>query len=263
MAGILTFALVAPLASFGAIAVGERRSGWDRPGRSAVFGLLGACLGVERADDDAQAALASQYGLALLCHASGRLLADYHTAQVPSAKGKRRFATRAEELAAPELNTILSRRDYRSGAWHLAAVWPRVPDPRWRLEALAEAMRRPVFVPYLGRKSCPLGLPLAPAIDERAGDAVAALLARHASGPEAIPASAGRRMRDALTDPPASELVIVLDAPAAGSAPGEPGYVAANDPRRRRIEIRRDQPRSRRRWQFDLREELVLGVPRE
>ncbi len=242
---ILTFALVAPLASFGAIAVGERRSGWDRPARSAVFGLVGACLGVEREDDEAQAALATHYGLALLCHAPGRLLADYHTAQVPPTKGKRRFATRAQELAAPDLNTILSRRDYRSGAWHLAAIWARVPAPRWPLAKLADAMRRPVFVPYLGRKSCPLGLPLAPEISE-APDAVGALEARHGVGKEAA-------WRDRFTDRQDGELVVALD----------PEHVADDDPRRRRIEIRRDQPRSRRRWQFDLREELVLGVPRE
>jgi hypothetical protein len=39
--------------------------------------------------------------------------------------------------------------------------------------------------------------------------------------------------------------------------------MAEDDPRRAqalRIEIRRDAPRSRRRWQFDLREELVLSV---
>jgi CRISPR system Cascade subunit CasD len=254
MTDILTFALVAPLASFGAIAVGERRSGWDRPGRSAVFGLLGACLGIEREDDDAQAALASQYWLALLCHAPGRLLADYHTAQVPSAQRGRRFATRAQELAAPELNTILSRRDYRVGAWHLTAVWPRAHAPRWPLADLAEAMRRPVFVPYLGRKSCPLGLPLAPAI-AREPDAVTALLARHAAGPEAA-------FRPSFADRQDGDLVIALDTPAPDSAPGDPGHVAADDPRRRRIEMRRDQPRSRRRWQFDLREELVLAAPR-
>ena len=116
----LTFALVAPLASFGAIAVGERRSGWDRPGRSAVLGLVGACLGLRRDDDAGQeAVLARDYSVAMLCHSPGRLLADYHTTQVPSAKRGRLFATRAEELAEPELNTILSRRDYRSGAWHL------------------------------------------------------------------------------------------------------------------------------------------------
>ena len=248
MPAYLTFALVAPVASFGGIAVGERRGGWDRPARSAVLGLVGACLGVWRDDDAAQAALAEEYGLALFCHAPGRLLADYHTTQVPSTQRGRRFATRAQELAASELNTILSRRDYRSGAWHLGALWPRAA-PRWPLEALAAAMERPVFTPSLGRKSCPLGLPLAPRVIE-AADPAAALLHRHATGPEArLPDGSRRLLRDSLADAP-GEPVVVLDA----------ADVARDDPRLRRIELRRDQPRSRRRWQFDLREEAVLGV---
>lgn len=239
MPEFLTFALVAPLASFGAVAVGDRRSGWDRPGRSAVLGLVAACLGIEREDDAAQAALAAEYRLALLCHAPGSLLADYHTAQVPSAQRGRRFATRAQELAAPGLNTILSRRDYRTEAWHLAALWPRDGGVRWSLEAIADAMRRPVFVPYLGRKACPLGLPLGPGVVEST-DAVAALRARHADGPEA-------RFRRAGGE---GEAVVAIDADAV------PDEAAA-----RRIELRRDQPRSRRRWQFDLRREAILGVP--
>ena len=158
MPAYLTFALVAPLASFGGIAVGERRGGWDRPARSAVLGLLGACLGVEREDDAAQAALAADYGLALLCHAPGRLLPDYHTAQMPPALRNRRFATRAEELAAPGLNTVLSRRDYRSGAWHLGALWARGEAPRWSLEQLRDAMARPA------RRVGPAGLPASEAL---------------------------------------------------------------------------------------------------
>lgn len=241
----LTFALVAPLAAFGGIAVGERRSGWDRPARSAVLGLIGACLGAEREDDAAQAALAGDYGLALLCHAPGLLLADYHTAQVPSAQRGRRFSTRAAELDMPshKLNTILSRRDYRSGAWHLGAFWPRAAAARWPLEVIAEAMRRPGFVPYLGRKSCPLGLPLAPMLVE-ANDTAEALTRRHADGPEAA-------WRDAFVPPrEAAETVIAADAEA----------FASDDPRQLLTEFRRDQPRSRRRWQFDLREETVLRV---
>ena len=247
----LTFALVAPLASFGGIAVGERRSGWDRPGRSAVLGLVGACLGLLREDDAAQTALTEGYGLALFCHAPGRLLADYHTTQVPSAKRGRRFATRAQELAVPksELNTILTRRDYRSGAWHLGAIWAREPAPRWSLAEIAAAMQRPVFTPCLGRKSCPLGLPLAPLVSD-APDPAAALLHRRDTGPEAgLPDRHRGRLRDSLADAP-GEPVIVLDA--ADVTPG--------DVRLRRVELRRDQPRSRRRWQFDLREEAVLGV---
>jgi CRISPR system Cascade subunit CasD len=243
----LTFALVAPLASFGNLAVGERRSGWDRPGRSAVLGLVGACLGLERTDDAAQAALATEYAVALLCHASGRLLADYHTAQVPSAQRGRRFATRAEELAQPALNTVLSRRDYRTDAWHLAALSSRVPAPRWTLEQLAEAMRQPGFVPYLGRKSCPLGLPLGPQIID-AEDAAVALAQRHAAGPEARFRNQWLNQRPGAVPEP---LIVTLD----------PDAVAEDDPRRLRVEFRRDQPRSRRNWQFDQREELVLRVP--
>ena len=240
MPAFLTFALVAPLASFGAIAVGERRPTGDRPARSAVLGLVGACLGVEREDDAGQAALAEDLGLALLCHAPGRLLADYHTAQVPPARGKRRFATRAQELAAPDLATILSRRDYRTGAWHLGALWVRNDAPRWDLAAVAEAMRMPTFVPYLGRKSCPLGLPLHPLLDD-APDPGTALARRHRSGPEA----AFRRWVDA------AEAFVARDR-----------WDGAEDPSLAlRVEYRRDQPRSRRLWQFDLRPEVIERLP--
>lgn len=246
MAGFLTFALVAPIASFGAIAVGERRPGWDRPARSAVLGLIGACLGLEREDDAAQAALASGYGLALLCHAPGRLLADYHTAQVPPTRGRRRFATRAEELRAPDLATILSRRDYRTGAWHLAALWTHGPDPRWTLPEIADAMRAPVFVPYLGRKACPLGLPLAPRLDDSQNPG-AALARRHRDGPEAR----FRMMADKAGAEAAGEPVVTRDS---WDGPTDAALL-------RRIETRRDQPRSRRRWQFDLRREVVEALP--
>ena len=253
MADHLTFALVAPIASFGGLAVGERRTGWDRPGRSAVLGLVGACLGLEREDDAAQHALATQYGLALLCHAPGRLLADYHTAQTAPSLRNRRFATRAEELAAPDLNTVLSRRDYRTGAWHLACLWPRSDTARWSLADLAAAMTHPVFIPYLGRKSCPLGLPLAPRIKE-AADPTAALLERRRDGPEAgLLTSHSRTLCHALSGtsgPTPGTVMLTMDA-----------ADAADDPRVLRIERRRDQPRSRRRaWQFDLRDEAVLQV---
>lgn len=226
------------MASFGDVTVGERRSGWDRPARSAVLGLIGACLGLDRADDPAQAALAEGYGVALLCRSPGRLLADYHTTQVPPTRRGRRFATRAEELDAPDLATVLTRRDYRVGAWHLAAVTAR-DDARWPLADLAAAMERPVFTPYLGRKSCPLGLPLAPMILD-ATDMVAALELRQTEGPEA-------RFAECLALEEATRR-IALDA----------DLVATGDPRHRRTEWRRDAPISRQRWQFGLRAEAVL-----
>ncbi|MGS0648128.1 type I-E CRISPR-associated protein Cas5/CasD [Komagataeibacter melomenusus] len=252
----LTFAMVAPMASFGTLAVGERRDGGDRPARSAVLGLIGACLGLEREDDAAQAALARDYGLAVLCHAPGRLLTDYHTAQTAPARRNWRPATRARELAdAPgELATILSRRDYRMGSWHLGAVWARADQPRWALADLRAALRAPVFAPSLGRKSCPPGLPLAPELAE-AEHAAAALLARHDNGPESRLRARYGLFRDQVTGQGSkADTLIMLDAADVGEQGG--GHAVM------RREMRRDQPLSRTRWQFGLREEALLVCPK-
>jgi CRISPR system Cascade subunit CasD len=240
MPEFLTFALYAPIASFGAPAVGERRGSFDRPARSAILGLIGACLGLDRAGDAAQAALTQGYGLAVRAEAPGVLLADYHTAQMPPARRGRRFATRAAELAVEDLSTVLSRRDYRSDAWHLAALWA-LEGAHWPLSALAEAMARPAFTPSLGRKSCPLGLPLAPAIGN-ADTPVAALAVRAETGPE-------RLWRDTLGIAAAGAAIVAMDANdwSAGLAT-------------LRTERRRDAPLSRRRWQFALRDEIIVAA---
>lgn len=237
MPEFLTFALAAPLAAMGEIAVGERRGSWDRPGRSAVLGLVAACLGIERDDEAAHTALEAGYGLALRRQCLGPLLADYHTAQVPPAKRGRHYATRAEELAADDLETILSRRDYRADFLVLAALWPR-PGARWPLAEIETALATPHFTPYLGRKSCPLMLPLAPRRHEAAHPA-AALESRSAEGPEP------ERQLAARAGPP----VVTMTAADA----------RAFDLKSDRIEIRRDAVRSRRRWQFALREDAVLA----
>ncbi|MBB2188679.1 type I-E CRISPR-associated protein Cas5/CasD [Gluconacetobacter azotocaptans] len=253
MGQFLTFAMVAPMASFGAIAVGERRDGWDRPARSAVLGLVAACLGLTRDDEQAQAALASDYGVAILCHAPGRLLTDYHTTQAAPARRNWRPATRAEELAASpgDLATILSRRDYRTGTWHLGTLWPRRERARWTLQAMQAAMNEPVFTPSVGRRACPAGLPLAPCVTDGSA-AAAVLLERHRNGPEARLHVRRGAFREQLAGPSRGENpLLVLDV----------GDVAEHGDGCTLLhrEIRRDQPLSRTRWQFGLREEAVLA----
>jgi CRISPR system Cascade subunit CasD len=244
MPEILTFRLYAPFASMGGVAVGEQRDGWMRPGRSALLGLIGACLGIDRADEDAQAALATFYHLGMLVLSSGPTLIDYHTAQTPSARRGVRYATRADELADRHtLNTVLTRRAYRPDLLALIAV-AADRSPRWPLAAIAAAMRTPVFTPYLGRKSCPLGLPLAPAVTEAAS--LAAALAARAADPREAALHKRLLSRQPHRDP-------VLAVPPQDADTGE----------RLRTERRRDWPRSRRRWQFDLREEAVLRWPLE
>ncbi len=163
----LVFQLQAPLSSWGDTAVGEYRGSYDHPGESALNGLLGAALGIRREDEAAHAALRRGFGFAVGVQSGGKLLRDYHTAQVPgrAALKGRPHATRRDELGVPkdDLNTILSTRDYRQEAASLIAVQPRTNAP-YPLEVLADALRKPRFVLYLGRKSCPPGAPLHPVI---------------------------------------------------------------------------------------------------
>lgn len=233
----LTCVLAAPIGAMGSLAVGEQRGTWDRPGRSAVLGLVAACLGLEREDEAAHQALEAGYGLAVRVERLGPVLADYHTAQVPPQRRGRVFRTRREELAAPDLGTILSRRDYHVDIVVFVALWPRGDAPRWSLEAIVEAMRAPLFVPYLGRRACPLMLPLSPEI-EAAADPAAALAGR---------AEHDRGLR-LLALRPATDPVVTLDAADARQF----------DLQHRRVELRRDSLASRQRWQFNLREEAIL-----
>jgi CRISPR system Cascade subunit CasD len=250
MREILLFTLYAPLAAMGEVAVGERRVGAARPARSAILGLLAAGLGIERRDEAGHAALDQGYGVAVRAETEGALLQDYHTVQVPPAKKGKRWPTRRAELAEPRLETILSLREYRADACHTVAVWT-AHDPPHPLGALAEALRRPRFTLYLGRKACPLGLPSAPRIV-----AAETLAEAFATFDREMPeAERALRMHLALS-PTSGPLHADVDA---STWLGEDHTV-------RRIERRRDVVVSRRGWQFGLRDELValpIRAPRD
>lgn len=163
----LTFSLYGMMSSWGEVAVGEFRPTADHPTRSAVLGLLAAALGIRRDEEDRLVALTRAYKVAIRVEAPGVLLRDYHTSQVPSAAKKGgRYLTRKDELAAPQesLNTILSTRDYRCDAVYRVYIWCRDATPPYSLKTLAEHLQHPVFTLYLGRKSCPLALPVHPEV---------------------------------------------------------------------------------------------------
>ena len=161
----LVFQIRAPISAWGETAVGEYRPTANYPGESALLGLLAAALGIDRADETAHQALQAGYDFAIGVQSTGRLLRDYHTAQVPGrvALKKQPHRTRQDELNLPkdDLNTILSTRDYRQDAACLVVVKAN-PDAPYPLEALADAIQKPRFVLYLGRKACPPSLPLWP-----------------------------------------------------------------------------------------------------
>ncbi|MFZ5526319.1 MAG: type I-E CRISPR-associated protein Cas5/CasD [Pseudomonadota bacterium] len=163
----LIFQIKGAMASWGEAAVGEYRGSDDRPTASALGGLLAAALGLRRDQEADLQALHAGYLFGVEVCESGALLRDYHTIQVPgrsTLKGQK-HVTRKDELAfrRTDLNTILSTRDHRLGVHHLVAVQAHAHAPH-TLARLREALLKPAFVLYLGRKSCPLSAPLHPCV---------------------------------------------------------------------------------------------------
>lgn len=153
MQDFLVFGLTASLGAMGELAGHERRGGLIWPARSAIIGLMGAALGIDR---DGDFAALDALDLSVAIFDSGTPLRDFHTIQsVPSAAMKNPNS-RPEALQAAGNNTATSitLRDYRAGVFYGVAVWGGDLPP------LATALNQPHYTLYFGRKSCPLAAPL-------------------------------------------------------------------------------------------------------
>lgn len=238
MADFLVFHLYGPMAAWGDIAVGEYRPSYAHPSKSAIVGMLAAALGIRRDEEERQNNLATACSFAVRVDVMGTLLRDYHTIQVPSSgtgRNRRTFHTRRAELAESDLNTILSSRDYRCDAVYTVAINLRDGSP-FSAAGLADALRKPVFTLYLGRKSCPLAFPLSPRI-------VSAETVKDAFRKVQVPDDLKGLIQEK------SSLVYWEG--------DQGGY------EREQIITRRDQPLSRKRWQFSERKENFATVRSE
>lgn len=251
MADFLVFQLYGPMAAWGDIAVGGYRPSFAHPSKSAIIGLLAAALGIRRDEDERQKTLADACSFAVRVDAMGTLLRDYHTAQVPSEKKGVTHYTRYSELAVKELNTILSSRDYRCDAIYIVAISfrngcadslrilaERLNVQEFTLSGLAEKLSKPVFVLYLGRKSCPLALPLQPKV------------------------VSAENFREALENYSFStdDLPEIVQSSQVGVY-WEDGVESGYDSEH--VITRRDVPLSRKRWQFAERRENYAGIRKE
>lgn len=141
----------------GELAGHERRGSWTWPGRSAILGLLAAAKGIRRDGDFSEL---DALRLAVAVFDEGAQLRDYHTVQtVPTVMGRRpQSRPAALRDSRDRLNTAITLRDYRICPLYGVAVWGD------GLDGLKQALVRPAFPLYLGRKSCPLALPVGPEI---------------------------------------------------------------------------------------------------
>lgn len=237
----LVFRLYGPLASWGQAAVGGDRPTGIYPGRSAIVGLLAAALGIRRSEEERQAQLNASVVIAVKQLAPSSLLRDYHTAQVPTSRRNVRHLTRKSELGEDKLNTILSSRDYRcDGLWVVAIRLSA--KSTYSLDELQEALLKPKFTLYLGRKSCPLALPLAPKIKTDVS-------LKEALDTEFLPLTRSAK-EDALWLSSNNRVTYFWEGEK--SALGMKGTVMTTQPW--------DNPLSRTRWQFNQRTVHQLSV---
>ena len=240
----LIFQLYGPMASWGDIAVGEVRPGFLHPSKSAILGLIAAALGIDRDQEATHRRLAEGYGFAVRVDCAGTPLSDYHTAQVPSSgtgKNRKHFATRRDEIVSlprEKLNTILSKRSYRVDALATIILWERASPP-FSLNRIAEKLTTPDYVLYLGRKSCPLALP------------VDAQLVEAESIKKALSKTRFEHLKALGVLPHSDSPALYWD------ADGEPGL------KEEQTFERRDLPLSRKRWQFDTRQEHHATLQKE
>lgn len=167
----LIFGLSASMAAMGGHAGHERRGSEAWPGRSALVGLMGAALGIDRAGDFGPL---EALDISVAVFDAGVPLRDFHTIQtVPNAAAKSpNSRPESMQAAGPlKLNTVLTKRDYRAGVFYGVAVLgaPEI------LDQVGEALRHPRYQLYLGRKSCPLSTPPGPVTRVKASNAEEAL----------------------------------------------------------------------------------------
>lgn len=134
---VLLLRLAGPLQSWGSAARFARRTTEPAPTKSGVIGLLAAALGRPRTADPADLA-ALRFGVRI--DQPGTQLRDFQTAHD--------FDT---DAAFP-----VSERFYLADAVFVAAV----EGPHDLLTTLQQHLRRPGFLPYLGRRSCPPAQPI-------------------------------------------------------------------------------------------------------
>jgi CRISPR system Cascade subunit CasD len=175
---VLLFTLYGALSAFGDVAEHGVRPVGTRPTRSGVLGLVAGCLGYIRSDLDRHRELSEGLGFAVATLNPGQSLLDYHTVQTATNPKGGGFSTRAELLAANDVSTMLSSREWRSGSFYVVALWQKGEAPI-DLDAIQAALRCPVYTPYLGRKAASLSLPMNPRIVQ-ADDVPSAILADNA-----------------------------------------------------------------------------------
>ena len=146
----LLLRLEGPMQSWGIQSRYGRRDTGLEPSKSGVIGLLCAAMGRPR-DADLSDVAALRMGVRV--DRSGAVESDYHTAGAKDALlpnyGVAAFGTKVGETTG----TVLSTRFYLADASFLVGLEASTPDQETLLARVNDALARPVWPLFLGRKA--------------------------------------------------------------------------------------------------------------
>lgn len=153
----LLLRLSGPMQAWGQPTFEGSRPSASFPTRSGLLGLLGACLGLRRDNKTGLQQLADSVRFAIRCdrhkvadkEVQVTKFTDYHTVQ----------QARVGYRGLKSHETIQTWREYLCDAHFTVALW-LTDNSCFDLNTLTEAVQKPVYTPYLGRRSCPLAAPL-------------------------------------------------------------------------------------------------------
>lgn len=159
--------LQGPMMSYADTGFGQLREQGAAPSRSAVIGIIAAGMGIERGN---QRLLDLHQGLRVhtACALPGALLTDYHTVLTAGYKDYDETQLRRE---GAEGNPTLTWRSYHLDAHFTALV---ESSDETLIAQCRAALMDPVFIAYLGRRSCVPTIPLRP--EPVVGDSIEAAL---------------------------------------------------------------------------------------
>lgn len=147
MKDILVLQLDGAMQSWGTETLEDLRPTNSFPTLSAILGLLGACIGIDRKNVDRKASLAKSVDLAVMATFSEKCkvsrIIDFHTVM---------NATKVD--GSVNKHAVLSQREYLCDASFLVAI-EETASAEFSLSSIASAIKRPYFTPFLGRRSCP------------------------------------------------------------------------------------------------------------
>lgn len=136
------------------------------PTRSGLLGLLGACLGIDRQD------IAKLNGLSASVRFTVR--ADYRVDIAGKPLNSLRLCDYHTIKDARKVDGTENKNPVQSYRWYLfdapfTVAVEEIPGALISLDSIAEKIRKPVYTPFLGRRSCPLFRPLLDREDSELG----------------------------------------------------------------------------------------------